>query len=352
MASRGFLQAAVAAVFFFGIPFSGAMADTVVTGAGATFPYPVYAKWAAQYHEVTGVRLNYQSIGSGGGIRQIKARTVDFGASDKPLEKQELDRLGLVQWPMVMGGVVVVVNLPGIARGEIRLTPSLLADIFAGRIARWNDPAIRAINHSPNLPDLPITVVHRADGSGTTWIFTGYLSRVSPKWKSTVGWAKAVRWPTGIGGKGNEGVSAYVGRVRGAIGYVEFAYALQNKMTYVLLRNREGAFVAPSIRSFQAAASNADWSHAPGFYMVLVDQVGTASWPITGASFILMYKDQPDASKAVVLLKFFDWCYRHGKDAAVALSYVPMPQNVVGLVEQAWRAGITSHGQPIWPARP
>ncbi len=322
-----------------------------INGAGATFPYPVYAKWANAYAKETGIKLNYQSIGSGGGIAQIKAGTVDFGASDAPLTKEKLDEFGLVQWPQIMGGVVPVVNLPGIATNELRLTPGLLADIFLGRITRWNDPAIVSANPGVELPKTRITVVHRADGSGTTWIFTNYLDKVSPQWHTKVGTAKAVAWPAGVGGKGNEGVSAYVQRIRGAIGYVEFAYALQNHMTAVKLRNREGQFVDASIASFQAAAANADWAHAPGFYLVLTDQPGEASWPITGASFILVHKRQKNLKKARAVLEFFAWAFGRGDRMATALDYVPMPDAVVSMIEAAWASKIEAGGQKVWTGK-
>ncbi len=318
-------------------------------GAGATFPYPIYSQWAHKYERLRGVRLNYQSIGSGGGIAQIKAKTVDFGASDAPLKPAALAEAGLIQFPMVVGGVVPVVNVRGVGPGQLRLTPEVLADIFLDKIARWDDPALRALNPGLQLPGRAITVVHRADGSGTTWIFTNYLSKVSPHWRQKVGAGKAVAWPCGVGGKGNEGVAAYVQRVQGAIGYVEFAYALENKMKHASLRNRAGRFVEPSFETFQAAAANADWSSAPGFYLVLIDQPGERSWPITGASFILVHKTQPDPARARAMLEFFDWCYRHGADMARALHYVPLPMKVVELVERTWSREIRSEGKAIWP---
>ncbi|OHB59317.1 MAG: phosphate ABC transporter substrate-binding protein PstS [Planctomycetes bacterium RBG_13_46_10] len=322
--------------------------NITINGAGATFPYPLYAQWAYQYEKLTGVKLNYQSIGSGGGIAQIKAKTVDFGASDAPMDVNELDEIGLIQFPMVIGGVVPVVNIKGIKSGQIRLTPDVLADLFLGKITKWNDPRIVKLNSDVALPDKAVTVVHRADGSGTTWIFTNYLDKVSKQWHETVGTGKAVAWPTGVGGKGNEGVAGYVQRVDGSIGYVEYAYALQNNLTYVLLGNRAGKFVPPTIKTFQAAAANADWKNAPGYYMVLTDQPGDDSWPITGASFILMYKVQSNARQAKAMLKFFDWCFRHGADKAQELHYVPIPLNVVELVEKSWSEQINA-GQPLWP---
>ncbi len=330
--------------------YSAANAQTL-NGAGATFPFPVYSKWAYEYNKITGLKLNYQSIGSGAGIAQIKARTVDFGASDAPLTVDELNKAGLAQFPMVIGGVAPVLNVEGIKPGQIRFTPGLLADIFLGAVKNWNDPAIRAANPGVKLPNRAITVVHRSDGSGTTWIFTNYLDKVSPAWHSKVGADKAVSWPAGVGGKGNEGVAAYVQRLDGAIGYVEFAYALQNKMTYAMLRNQAGEFVSPTIESFQAAAANADWKSAPGFSVVLTDQPGKASWPITGASFILVYKAQKDAKTAKDMLSFFDWCYKNGDATARGLFYVPMPEAVVKLVENMWAKEIKAGGAPVWTAK-
>jgi phosphate transport system substrate-binding protein len=320
-----------------------------ISGAGATFPYPVYSKWAKAYADKTGVRFNYQSIGSGGGIKQIKAKTVDFGASDAPLTADELNESGLMQFPMIMGGVVPVVNVPGIKPGELKLRSEVMADIFLGKIKRWNDAAIKADNPGVSLPDRAITVVHRSDGSGTTWIFTNYLSKVSKEWAKNVGNNKAVAWPAGVGGKGNEGVASYVKRIKGSIGYVEYAYALQSHMTHVKLQNRAGNFVDPTSENFQAAAANADWKNAPGFYMVLTNQPGDSSWPITGASFILVYKEQkkPDTARAV--LTFFDWAYHNGQSMAEGLDYVPIPQSVVELVEHTWAKEIQdTSGNAVW----
>ena len=318
-------------------------------GAGATFPYPIYAQWAHSYNQATGTKLNYQSIGSGGGIAQIKAKTVNFGASDAPIKADELDQLGLIQFPMVMGGVVPVVNIEGVNPGTLKLTKEVLADIFLGKIKKWNEKAIKNENPDVKLPDTAISVIHRADGSGTTWIFTNYLDKVSPEWKEKVGTGKAVEWPSGMGGKGNEGVAAYVQRIKGSIGYVEFAYALQNNMSHVLLQNQEGTFVAPTIESFQAAAANGDWKNAPGFYLVLTDQPGAASWPITGASFILMYKEQADMALAKEMLNFFNWCYKEGSQKAQDLHYVPMPTEVVELVNNLWSVSLKVENQPVWP---
>ena len=332
-----------------GFSATASAAVTEISGAGATFPYPVYAKWAEAYSHSTGIKMNYQSIGSGGGIKQIEAKTVDFGASDAPLTADELNKNDLMQFPMVMGGVVPVVNLPGISAGQIKLSPTVLADIYLGKIKNWNDSAIASTNRGLSLPDKRITVVHRSDGSGTTWIYTNYLSKVSPDWKSKVGNDKSVAWPAGVGGKGNEGVASYVLRIKGAIGYVEYAYALQNHMASVKLQNRDGNYVDPTSTNFQAAAANADWSNAPGFYMVLTDQPGASSWPITGATFILMHKSQakPDVARAV--LSFFSWSYKNGDDMAAQLDYVPMPDSVVNLVEKAWAVEIKSaSGGMIW----
>ncbi len=348
---KGFIRIAVLAMTLAGMGVSGSTEGQMLNGAGATFPYPVYSKWAYQYNQTTGLKLNYQSIGSGAGIAQIKAGTVDFGASDAPLTKEELDASGLLQFPMVMGGVVPVVNVAGIASGKLRLTPDALAGIFLGKIKTWNDPAIRKSNPGLNLPSRAITVVHRSDGSGTTWIFTNYLDKVSPEWHASVGTDKAVKWPAGVGGKGNEGVAAYVQRLNGSIGYVEFAYALQNKMNAVSLQNNAGVFVAPSMESFQAAAANADWAGTPGFAVVLTNQPGEQSWPITGASFILVYKNQKNAKTVSDMLGFFDWCYQNGGEVAESLDYVPIPAPVVKLVEDAWAREITCGGKPAWAAK-
>jgi phosphate transport system substrate-binding protein len=320
-----------------------------ISGAGATFPYPVYAKWAETYAKKHGVKMNYQSIGSGGGIKQIKAKTVDFGASDAPLKPEELDQAGLMQFPMVMGGVVPVINVPGVKAGDIKLSGDVLAEIFMGEIKHWDDSRIKALNPELKLPSSAITVVHRSDGSGTTWIFTNYLTKVSKAWADKVGNAKAVSWPAGVGGKGNEGVASYVRRIKGSIGYVEYAYALQNKMAYAKLRNKDGSFVSPDSKTFQAAAANADWKNAPGFYMVLTDQPGADSWPITGATFILVYKEQAKPATGLAVLKFFAWAYHNGGEMAEKLDYVPMPDSVVSLVETTWAKEIKGpKGQSVW----
>lgn len=330
-------------------PFAIAAPDVEsLSGAGASFPYPVYAKWATKYNQSTGLKLGYQSIGSGGGIAQIKAKTVDFGASDEPLKAEELTKHGLVQFPMIMGGVVPVTNIERIGKGKLKLTPELLADIYLAKIKKWNDPKIMAVNPGLRLPDQDITVVHRADGSGTTWIFTNYLSKISSEWKEKVGNDKSVSWPTGVGGKGNEGVSVLVKKTDGAIGYVEYAYALRERLKYVQLQNRAGKFVMPTIETFQAAAANADWDKAPGFYMVLTDQPGEKSWPIVGASYILMYKEQQAPEKAEAMLKFFDWCFKQGQSMATDLHYVPIPAKVYNLVEADWTKQVSAGGSPAW----
>ncbi len=319
-----------------------------ITGAGATFPYPVYAKWAAAYKANTDVGMNYQSIGSGGGIKQIKSKTVDFGASDKPLKPEELKEAGLLQFPTVMGGVVPVFNVKGIEPGGIKLSGQALAKIYLGEITRWNAPELARLNPGVNLPSSDITVVHRSDGSGTTFIYTNYLSKVSADWKEKVGNDASVAWPVGVGGKGNEGVASYVQRIPGSIGYVEYAYALQNKMSYALLQNRDGIFVKPEARNFQAAAAGADWKHAPGFYMILTDEPGRESWPITGATFILMHKVQKDPKAAKRVLEFFNWAYDNGDSMASQLDYIPMPDSVVKLIRSEWKLIKGPDGKRVW----
>ena len=322
---------------------------TDITGAGATFPYPIYAKWADAYKTQTGIGLNYQSIGSGGGIKQITAKTVDFGASDMPMKPEELDKNGLMQFPAVMGGVVPVVNIAGMEAGKLKLDGRILADIFLGKVTKWSDKEIAAANPDVKLPDENITVVHRSDGSGTSFIFTNYLSKVSPEWKSAVGEGTAVSWKAGMGGKGNEGVASYVQRIKNSIGYVEYAYALQNKMNYVQLKNREGQFVKPDDRSFKAAAANARWDKAPGFYELLTDEPGKESWPITGATFILMHKVQEKPVTGKEVLKFFDWAFGNGSKMAEALDYVPMPEKVQQLVRAAWKNQVKdASGAALW----
>lgn len=313
--------------------FSSAVAADI-TGAGATFPYPIYAAWAQEYKKATGTGLNYQSIGSGGGIKQIKAKTVDFGASDMPLKDEELAKDGLVQFPTVIGGVVPVVNVKGIQPGQLKLTGQVLGDIYLGNVKKWNDPAIAALNPGVALPDAPIAPVRRADGSGTSFIFTNYLSKVNAEWKSKVGEGTAVNWPTGAGGKGNEGVSAFVQRLPNSIGYVEYAYAKQNKMAHVQLKNAAGNFVNPDDANFKAAAASADW--AKSFYQILTEQPGKDAWPLTGATFILMHKTQDKAEQGASSLKFFEWAYNNGDKAAADLEYVPLPNNVKDLVRKQW----------------
>ncbi|MDP9044221.1 MAG: phosphate ABC transporter substrate-binding protein PstS [Pseudomonadota bacterium] len=309
-----------------------------VTGAGASFPAPVYAKWADAYNKATGARINYQSVGSGAGLKQIVAKTVDFGASDAPLKDEDLSKDGLVQFPTVIGGVVPVVNIKGVAPGQLKLTGPVLGDIYLGKITKWNDPAIAGLNPGVALPDAAITPVRRADGSGTSFNFTNYLSKVNPEWKSKVGEGTAVNWPTGAGGKGNEGVSAFVQRLPNSIGYVEYAYAKQNKMAYALLKNQAGNFVHPDDDTFKAAAANADWNKT--FYQVLTDQPGKDSWPITAATFIIMHKVQDKPVNASNTLKFFEWAYAGGDKMATDLDYVPMPDAVKALVRKLWSDSI------------
>lgn len=323
-----------------------------ISGAGATFPYPIYAKWAETYAAKTGVRLNYQSIGSGGGIAQINARTVDFGASDMPLKPEVLEQDGLIQFPPVIGGEVLVVNLPGLKAGQMTLDGPTIADIYLGKITKWNDPAIAKLNPGLKLPDTAIAVVHRADGSGTTFIFTDYLSKVSPEWKATVSEGTAVQWPTGLGGKGNEGVSALTARMVGAIGYVEYAYALQNKLAYTKLINHDGATLQPGLAVFQSAAANADWKAASDFYLILTNQSGKESWPITGATFILMHKKQDHPERARQVLEFFAWAYKYGDKLAASLDYVAMPQNAILIFEDSWKQIVGPDGKPVWNGHP
>jgi phosphate transport system substrate-binding protein len=314
--------------------FASAASAQDVTGAGASFPAPLYSKWAADYNKSTGVKINYQSVGSGAGLRQIEAKTVDFGASDAPLKDDELAKKGLMQFPTVIGGVVPVVNVKGIAPGQLKLSGALLGDIYLGKVAKWNDPAIKALNPSLTLPDAAIASVRRADGSGTSFIFTNYLSKVNPEWKTKVGEGTAVNWPVGAGGKGNEGVAAFVGRLPNSIGYVEYSYVKQNKMTYAQMQNSSGTFVSPDDLTFKAAAAGADW--AKSFYQILTDQPGKEAWPITGATFILMHKAQDKPEQAAVALKFFNWAYKNGDKTAEDLDYVPMPANVKGIIEKSW----------------
>lgn len=320
-----------------------------INGAGASFPYPVYSRWAYKYKNLKGVEINYQSIGSGGGIAQIKAKTVSFGGTDKPLKIDEQKEHDLLMFPMLIGGIVPVVNVKGVKSGQLKLTPELLAAVFLNKITSWDDPAIKKVNPKLNLPRQAITIVHRADGSGTTWLFTHYLSQISPEWKEKIGYGKVVSWPTGIGAKGNEGVAANVKRIAGSIGYVEYAYAIKGKLTYAQLQNRAGKFVTPSIESFQSAAAYADWKSAPGYYLVLTDQPGDKTWPIVGATFILIHKTQPDPQVGKAMLEYFDWCFKHGDKIAKDLHYVPLPAEVVKMIENTWTREIRADGKPLWP---
>ncbi|WP_353093223.1 phosphate ABC transporter substrate-binding protein PstS [Methylibium sp.] len=331
-----FLRSTLAAVAMVAVAGTASAQD--ITGAGASFPAPVYSKWADAYNKATGARLNYQSIGSGGGIKQIKAKTVDFGASDAPLKDEELAKDGMVQFPTVIGGVVPVVNIKGIAPGQMKLTGQVLGDIYLGKITKWNDPAITALNAGVTLPDATIAAVRRADGSGTTFLFTNYLSKVNADWKAKVGEGTAVNWPTGAGGKGNEGVSAFVQRLPNSIGYVEYAYAKQNKMSHVMLKNKDGQFVGPDEDNFKAAAAGAEW--AKSFYQVLTEQPGKEAWPITGATFILMHKSQDKPESAANALKFFEWAYSSGDKMAADLDYVPMPDTVKTMIRKLWADNI------------
>ncbi len=326
--------AALSVAGFSALSFAAIASAQDVTGAGASFPAPLYSKWASDYNKATGVKINYQSVGSGAGIKQIDSKTVDFGASDMPLKDEDLAKKGQLQFPTVIGGVIPVVNIKGIAPGQLKLNGQLLGDIYLGKITKWNDAAIKALNPALPLPDAAISAVRRADGSGTTFIFTNYLSKVNPEWKTKVGEGTAVNWPTGAGGKGNEGVAAFVGRLPNSIGYVEYAYVKQNKMTYALMQNAAGKFVAPDDSAFKAAAAGAEWSKS--FYQILTNQPGAESWPITGATFILMHKVQDKPAQAAATLKFFQWAYQQGDKTAGDLDYVPMPAVVKTQIEKAW----------------
>jgi phosphate transport system substrate-binding protein len=344
MKRRALIAAALA-----GALFSVPVLAVDITGAGATFPYPVYAKWADAYKKATGIGLNYQSIGSGGGIKQITAKTVDFGASDMPMKPEDLEKNGLMQFPAIMGGDVLVYNLKGVESGAITLTGPLIADIYLGKIKKWNEAPIASQNPGVNLPNQAISVVHRSDGSGTTFIFVNYLSKVSPEWKDKVGEGTSVSWPTGVGGKGNEGVASYVQRIDGAIGYVEYAYAKQNKLAVAKMTNRDRGTVAPSDKTFAAAAAGADWKKAPGMHLVLTDQPGKDSWPMTGASFILMHTQQAKPENAKEVLKFFEWAFKNGDQMASDLDYVPMPDAVVHLIQSEWKAKLKdAAGKPVY----
>lgn len=348
MFKRVILQAAV------GIAFGAASlaAHAVdITGAGASFPYPIYAKWAAKYHEETGNKVNYQSIGSGGGQQQISAKpaTVAFGASDDPMSAAALDENNLLQFPAIVGGTVPVVNIEGIKPGELKLSGALVADIYLAKVKKWDDAAIKALNPDLKLPNADIVVVHRSDGSGTTFGWTNYLSKVSPEWKDTVGEGKAVKWPTGQGGKGNEGVAAYVRQLHNSIGYVEYAYAKQNGLSWTQLQNRDGQFVQPTQQAFAAAAANADWAGAPGMGVVLTNEPGAESWPVTAASFILMVKQQDKPEEGKVALAFFDWAFKNGGKMAEELDYVPLPDAVTDQIRTVWAKEIkAADGSAIW----
>lgn len=324
-------------------------ANITITGAGATFPYPLYAKWAEAYYAKTGVRVNYQAMGSGAGIKQIEAKTVDFGATDKPLSSDELASSGLVQFPTVIGGITPVINLAGIKQGQLKLSGSLLAEIYLGKIKKWNDPAIVALNPGFTLPERGITVVHRSDASGTTFLFTHYLASVNNNWQKQVGDGTAVAWPTGIGGKSNEGVASYVQRINGAIGYVESAYASQNQLAYLQLQNKSGYFVEPTPASFKAAAVNVDWKRTLGFAEIMTNQSGKESWPITGATFILLPAKQNKPEQAKAVLQFFAWAYDEGKKMTSELDYIAMPDEVVQLIKESWKKYIKdTNNNPVW----
>ena len=333
------------------VAVGGAAIAADISGAGATFPAPIYARWAEIYSQQTSQRLNYQAIGSGGGIKQIKAKTVDFGASDKPLKPAELQAAGLYQFPTVVGGVVPVVNFNGLRAGRLRLTGEVLGDIFLGKIRRWNDPAITKLNPELKIPGAAITVVHRSDGSGTSFLFTSYLAMKNAEWAKKVGASDAVEWPTGLGGKGNDGVTAFVKQTAGSIGYVEYAYAKQNKLPYVSVQNKAGKFVAADAAHFAAAAAGARWASAPGNYLLLLDQPGAAAWPITGATFILLQRNQANAANGAAVLKFFDWAYKNGDAEAAKLDFVPLPAAVKAAIRRQWATNVTSGGKPVYVSR-
>ncbi|SHI14346.1 phosphate ABC transporter substrate-binding protein PstS [Pollutimonas bauzanensis] len=346
MFTRALLQVSVG-VAFAAASLAAHAAD--ITGAGASFPYPIYAKWAAQYQQETGNRINYQSIGSGGGQQQIIAKTVDFGASDDPMAADALDKNGLFQFPAIIGGTVPVINVAGIKPGELKLSGPVIADIFLGKITKWDDAAIKAMNPDVKLPAAAIIVVHRSDGSGTTFGWTNYLSKVSPAWKEQVGEGKAVKWPAGQGGKGNEGVAAYVRQLKNSIGYVEYAYAKQNNLAWTQLKNKDGKFVQPTQAAFAAAAANADWKSVPGMGVVLTEEPGAESWPVTSASFILVHKKQDKPENAKETLAFFDWAFKKGGKLAEELDYVPMPDSVTGEIANGWKTEIkAADGAAIW----
>jgi len=319
-----------------------------ISGAGATFPYPVYDKWAKAYMRMARFNLHYQAVGSGSGIAQIKAGVVDFGASDEPLRVEELKDSRLAQFPMIMGAIVPVINIRGVKNGTLKLTPELLVDIFLGKIKKWNDQRIMTVNPDLQLPDQKITVAHRADGSGTTWIFTNYLSKISREWQTKIGNDKSVSWITGVGARGNQGVAALVKKISGSIGYVEYAYAFRDKMNCVRLQNRAGRFVAPTMDTFRSAGANATWDEAQGFYAVLTDQPGDNSWPILGVSYILIHTNQPNPEQALGMMNFFDWCFKHGQELAINLNYVPIPPEVYDRVQSQWSKEIFVNNTPVW----
>jgi len=343
-----FLSAAFAAAVLTAGLSTAAMAADTITGAGATFPAPLYAKWAEGYKRTSGNALNYQAIGSGGGIKQIQAKTVDFGATDKPLTQAEQDKYGLYQFPTVVGGVVPAINVPGVPNGKLKLPGAVLADIFLGKITTWNDPAIAKWNKGLTLPALPITVVHRSDGSGTTFLFTSYLSIASEDWKSKVGASDAVEWPTGVGGAKNDGVAALVRQTAGSIGYVEYAYVMKTGISYALVASKDATWPQPNAAAFKAATAGADWAHAPGNYLLVLNQPGANAWPITGATFILVYKNQPSAAKGAAVLKFFDYGFKDGDFNANDLFYVPLPAEVKAMVRKQWAQNVTANGSPVY----
>ena len=346
---RNITRSLTGAIAAAGLVFSISAQAVDITGAGATFPYPIYSKWAEAYNAKTGVKMNYQSIGSGGGIKQIQNKTVNFGASDKPLTPAELDKDDLLQFPTVVGGVVPVYNIDGIATGKLRLNGEVLANIFLKKITKWDDAAIKALNPSLALPSAAITIVHRSDGSGTTFNFVNYLSKVSEEWKTKVGADTSVSWPAGVGGKGNEGVASYVQRIKGSIGYVEYAYAKQNGMPVAVMQNREGEFVKAGYDSFRAAAKYAEWEKAAGFYEIITNEPGKESWPIAAATFILVHKTQENPAVAKEVLNFFHYGYTEGDKMAESLDYVPLPDNVVKLIEKHWSSNIKNKdGSAVW----
>ncbi len=342
------LSAAFAAALLTSTAYATVASADTISGAGSSFAAPLYAKWAEGYKRATGSQLNYQAIGSGGGIKQIQAKTVDFAGSDKPLTQDVLNQYGLYQFPTAIGGVVPMINLPGVAAGQLKLTGPVLADIYLGKITMWNAPEIAKLNPGLKLPGLPITVVHRSDGSGTTFIFTTYLSQVDGEWKQKVGASDAVEWPVGLGGKGNDGVSAFVKQTAGSIGYVEYAYVIKTAANYALVQSHDGTWPKPTAPAFAAAAAGADWAHAPGNYLMIVNQPGANAWPISGATFAILYKSEGDAAKRANVLKFFDYGFKTGDFNAADLQYVPMPANVKTMIRQQWKQNITAGGKPVY----